>query len=70
MNQPQVLVRISALFAAILMTVVMVGGQLGLAEHYAAQAAQADAVLAAKQAAQAARVAQRAGSAAAAGSRT
>jgi len=56
MNHPQILVRIGALFATVLVTTVLVGGQLGLAEHYAAQA---DAVLAAKQATQAARVAQR-----------
>jgi Flp pilus assembly protein protease CpaA len=56
MNHPQILVRIGALFAAFLMTTVLVGGQLGLAELYATQA---DDMLAAKQAVQATRVAQR-----------
>lgn len=49
MNQPQALVRIGALVVAFLMTAVVVGGPLGLANHYAAQA---DSVLAAKQVAQ------------------
>jgi uncharacterized membrane protein len=56
MNKPQILVNIVALFAAFVTTTVLVGGQLGLAELYAAQA---NDVLAAKQAAQAARVARR-----------
>ena len=55
MNQPQILVRIGALFAAFMMTAALFGSQLGLAEFYVAQA---DAVQMAKQAAQAARVAQ------------
>jgi len=51
MNEPHILVRISALFAAFLMATLAAGSQLGLAEYYTTQA---DAVQGAQQATRAA----------------